>query len=57
VLDADAGDHFAGSIDAGRRRQLAGLFQRIREQSGLSSQQRDELVSQIVAAMNDLGQR
>jgi hypothetical protein len=50
-LDASAGERFAGSIDAGRRRQLASLFQLIREQSGLSTQQRDELVSQIVAAM------
>jgi hypothetical protein len=56
VLDASAGERFAGSIDAGRRRHLASLFQRIREQSGLSTQQRDELVSQIVAAMKDLAQ-
>jgi len=52
VLDAAAGEHLAGAIDAGRRRHLASLFQFIREQSGLSAQQRDELVSQIVAAMD-----
>ena len=57
VLDADTGEHFAGTIDAGRRRHMASLFQRIREQSGLPTQQRDELVSDIVAAMDDLGQR
>ncbi|MDY6945708.1 MAG: DUF3482 domain-containing protein [Pseudomonadota bacterium] len=55
VLDADAGEHFAGTIDAGRRRHLASLFQRIREQNGLATQQRDELVSDIVAAMDELG--
>jgi hypothetical protein len=57
ILDADAGEHFAGTIDPGRRRRMASLFQRIREQSGLSTQQRDELVLDIVAAMDDLGQR
>ena len=57
VLDVDAGEHFFGTIDAGRRRHLAGLFQRIREQSGLQSQQRDELVADIVAVMDELGQR
>jgi hypothetical protein len=46
---------FAGTIDAGRRRHMAKLFQRIREQRGLSTQQRDELVSDIVAAMDELG--
>jgi hypothetical protein len=54
ILDADTGEHLAGIIDAGRRRQLASLFQRIREQSGLPTQQRDELVSNIIAAMDDL---
>jgi hypothetical protein len=57
VLDAHADEHFAGTIDAGRRRHLATLFQRIREQGGLSTQQRDELVSHIIAAMDELGQR
>lgn len=31
------------------------LFQLIREQGGLSVQQRDELVSHIIAAMKQLG--
>lgn len=57
VLDADASEHFAGVIDAARRRRIASLFQHIREQSGLPTQQRDELVSLIVAAMDDVGQR
>jgi hypothetical protein len=57
VLDADAGEHFTGTIDAGRRRHMASHFQRIRDHSGLPTQQRDELVSDIVAAMDDLGQR
>lgn len=57
VLDADAGEHLAGAIDAGRRRRMASLFQRIREQGGLSTEQRDELVSDISAAMDDLGRR
>lgn len=57
VLDASEGEHLAGSIDAGRRRQLERLFQRIREQGGLSSEQRGELISQILAAMDDLRRR
>jgi hypothetical protein len=57
IFDADASEHFAGNIDAGRRRRMASLFQRIREQGGLSTKERDELVSHIVAAMDDLGQR
>ncbi len=57
VLDADVGEHFVGAIDAGRRRHMASLFQRIREQSGLRMHQRDELVSDIVAAMDQLGQQ
>lgn len=57
ALDADAGEHLAGAIDAARRRHMASLFQRIREHSGLPTQQRDELVSDIVASMDDLRQR
>lgn len=57
VLDASEGEHLAGSIDVGRRRQLERLFQRIREQGGLSSEQRGELISQILAAMDDLRRR
>jgi hypothetical protein len=57
VLDADAGEHFAGTIDASGRRRLAGIFQRIRDHSGLRTQQRDELVSGIVAAMDELRQQ
>jgi hypothetical protein len=57
VIDADAGEHLSGSIDTSRRRRLASFFQRIREQGGLSTQQRDELVADIVASMEDLGQR
>lgn len=57
VLDADTGGHFAGTIDAGRRRRMASLFQRIRTQQGLSTQQRDELIADIVAAMDELGRR
>lgn len=55
VLDAGTGEHFAGTIDAGRRQRLASFFQRIREQGGLPAQQRDELVLDIVATMDDLG--
>jgi hypothetical protein len=57
VLDSSEGEHLAGSIDVGRRRQLERLFQRIREQGGLSSEQRGELISQILAAMDDLRRR
>ncbi len=57
VLDAHTGEHFAGAITAGRRRHMAALLQRIREQSGLSIQHRDELVSDIIAAMDELGHR
>ncbi|HEY0939787.1 MAG TPA: DUF3482 domain-containing protein [Steroidobacter sp.] len=57
VLDASASEHLAGTIDAGRRRQMESLFRQIREQSGLTPQQRDELVSHIVAAMDDARQR
>jgi hypothetical protein len=57
VLDASEGEHLAGSIDTGGRRRLERLFQRIREQGGLSAEQRDELISQILAAMDDLRQR
>lgn len=55
VVDVDAGEHLAGTIDAGRRRHVARLFERIREQSGLSTHQREELVSHVVAAMDELG--
>ena len=53
VLDADADQHVAGSIDAGDRRRMAGLFKRIREEGGLTTPLRDELVRLIVAAMDD----
>jgi hypothetical protein len=55
ILDADAGENLAGAIDVGRRRRLSHLFARIREQNGLSSQQRDEFISDIVGSMDDLG--
>jgi len=57
VLDVDASEHFTGIIDAGRRRHMASLFQHIREQGGLPTQQRDELVCDIIAAMDELGRR
>lgn len=57
VLEADAGEHLSGMIDASRRRRMTRLFQSIREQSGLPTQQRDELISDIVSAMDDLGHR
>jgi hypothetical protein len=57
VLDAGVSEHLAGAIDAGRRRQIEHLFRRIREQSGLTTQQRDELISHIVASMDDAVQR
>jgi hypothetical protein len=57
VLDADASEHFAGTIDPARRRHIASLFQHIREQSGLPTQQRDQLISHIAAAMDDVAQR
>jgi hypothetical protein len=57
VLDAGAGEHFAGSIEASRRRHFTSAFQLIREQHGLSGPQRDDLILWIVAAMKDLGPR
>ena len=57
VLDVDASEHFTGIIDAGRRRHMANLFQHIREQGGLPTPQRDELVCDIIAAMDELGRR
>lgn len=51
VLVADASEHLTGSIEAGRRRHLSNLFRLIRERNGLPTHQRDELISEIVAAM------
>ena len=57
VLDANAGEHFAGTIEAGRRRRMAVLFQNIREHGGLSMEQRADLISHIVEVMDELAQR
>jgi hypothetical protein len=53
VIDVDAGSHLTDRIDSARRRRLAATFARIREQRGLTPEQRDAFVADIIAAMDE----
>jgi hypothetical protein len=52
VVDAQAGAHLADAIDPTRRRNLDGVFRRLRGERGIGAAERDALIGELAALID-----